>query len=133
VNDDCILLGLPDYRKLSGVVKAMKAKRRTLDIHIRRLDNDLETADIVEEIDLPSDVVSIGSTATTVDMDTGERLAIRLVFPADLDGTIGTVSVFSPLGVAVVGERAGAIVSCMAPSGEKRFAIRSVTPAVSPR
>ncbi|MBU0929012.1 MAG: GreA/GreB family elongation factor [Spirochaetes bacterium] len=126
MNDTCILLGLPDYKKLSGVVAAMKAKRRSLELHMRRLDNELETADVVDEIDLPDDVVSIGSTASIIDLGTGERFSFRLVFPAELDGTAATASVFSPLGVAVIGERAGSTVSCMAPSGEKRFAVESV-------
>jgi len=126
VIDTCILLGLPDYRRLSGVVASIKAKRRSFDAHLRRLANELETADVVDEFDLPEDVVSIGSTASVRDLATGELFSVRVVFPAGLDGTSATTSVLSPLGVAVIGERAGSVVSCMAPSGERRFAIEKV-------
>lgn len=127
--DTCILLGLPDYRRLSGVVASMKARRRSFDAHLRRLANELETADVVDEFDLPDDVVSIGSTASVRDLATGEAFSVRLVFPAELDGTSATTSVLSPLGVAIVGERAGSVVSCMAPSGKRRFSIEKVASA----
>ncbi len=129
MNDTCILLGLPDYRKLSGVVAAMKADRRLRDLHLRRLENELSTADVVEPEDLPGDVVAIGSSATILDVDTGERFTTRLVFPAELDGTSATASVLSPLGVAVIGERAGSSVSCASPSGTRRFVVEAVYPA----
>lgn len=129
MNDTCILLGLPDYRKLSGVVAAMKADRRLRDLHLKRLENELSTADVVEPDDLPCDVVSIGSSATVIDADTGERFTTRLVFPAELDGTSATASVLSPLGVAIIGERVGASVSCVSPSGTKRFVVEAVARA----
>lgn len=129
MNDTCIVLGLPDYRKLSGVVAAMKAKRRSLELHIKRLANELETAEVLEDADLPGNVVAIGSTTTVRDEATGERFSVRLVFPAELDGSATTASILSPLGVALIGEEAGKVVSCVAPSGNKRFLIESTIPA----
>lgn len=128
MNDTCIILGLPDYRRLTGVVSAIKAKRRPLELHLRRLANELETAEVLEGADLPGDAVAIGSTVTLRDLESGESFSTRLVFPADLDGSQATTSVLSPIGVAAIGERSGALVSCMAPSGEKRFRVESVTP-----
>lgn len=127
VNDTCIILGLPDYRRLSGVVAAMKAKRRPLELHLRRLANELETAEVLDG-DLPGDAVAIGSSVSLRDLETGEAFSTRLVFPADLDGSGATTSILSPVGVAAIGERAGTVVSCMAPSGEKRFLVEAVTP-----
>ncbi len=129
MNDTCIVLGLPDYRKLSGVVAAMKAKRRSLELHIKRLANELETAEVLEPTDMPANIVTIGSTTSVRDVDTAERFSFRLVFPADLDGSASTASILSPLGVALIGEEVGTVVSCIAPSGDKRFLIESTIPA----
>lgn len=129
MSDTCIVLGLPDYRKLSGVVAAMKAKRRSLELHIKRLANELETAEVFETSDLPRNVVAIGSSAMIRDEDTGERFSVRLVFPAELDGSATMASVLSPLGVALIGEEVGTVVTCIAPSGAKRFLIESTEPS----
>ena len=126
MNNNNIILGIPDYRKLSGVVAAWKARRRPLDPPMRQIDRDLKNALILDESELPGDTVSIGSTITVQDIETLEKSLVRLVFPADLDGTVNTASVFSPLGAAVIGEKTGTTVTCEAPNGVKRFKILSV-------
>ena len=126
MNDNNITLGVPDYRKLSGVVAAWKARRRPLDPPMRQIDNDLKTALVLDEAELPGDTVSIGSTITVQDIDSHERSTVRLVFPADLDGTEATASVFSPLGAAIIGEKCGQLVECEAPNGIRRFRILTI-------
>jgi transcription elongation GreA/GreB family factor len=126
VNENSITLGVPDYRKLSGVVAAWKARRRPLDPPMRQIDNDLKTALVLDETELPGDTVSIGSTVTVQDMDTNEKTTVRLVFPADLNGTETTASVFSPLGAAIIGEKSGKYVECEAPNGIRRFKILKI-------
>jgi transcription elongation GreA/GreB family factor len=126
VNDNSITLGVPDYRKLSGVVAAWKARRRPLDPPMRQIDNDLKTALVLDETELPGDTVSIGSTVTVQDIDSQEKSTVRLVFPAELDGTEATASVFSPLGAAIIGEKSGTLVECEAPNGIRRFKILNI-------
>jgi transcription elongation factor GreA len=126
VNDNSITLGVPDYRKLSGVVAAWKARRRPLDPPMRQIDKDLKTALVLDETELPGDTVSIGSTVTVQDIDTKEKTTIRLVFPADLDGTDATASVFSPLGAAIIGEKVGTLVECEVPNGIRHFKVLNI-------
>lgn len=124
---DTILLGLPDHRKLSGIVAAMKARRVALAPHLQRLDGELKQAQVVGEPELPENVVGIGSTVLFKDEATSERHRVRIVFPADLDGTEGTTSVMSPLGCALIGEREGTSLSCQTPSGERLIRVLMVT------
>jgi transcription elongation GreA/GreB family factor len=131
VNETGIILALPDYRKLSGIVAAWKAKRRPFDAPMKKIDNDLRTARVVDPDALPADTISIGSLASVQDTETGESLCVRLVFPADLDGTECTASIFSPLGAAIIGETVGSIVRCEAPTGVREFCIMAVQAASS--
>lgn len=126
MNDNIITLGVPDFRKLSGVVAAWKARRRPLDPPMRQIDNDLKKALVLDETELPGDTVSIGSTVTVQDVDSQEVSTVRLVFPAELDGTEATASVFSPLGAAIIGEKSGKLVDCEAPTGMRRFKILNI-------
>ncbi len=123
VHNQGILLEEPDFRKLSGILAAMKARRKPLEPHLRRLDNELRKAIVVES----AEAVTIGSRASLVDMDTAERKDLRLVFPADLGSGTETVSILSPLGVALIGELPGALIHCDTPTGVKRFSLLSVT------
>ncbi|HOX91578.1 MAG TPA: GreA/GreB family elongation factor [Spirochaetales bacterium] len=123
---DTILLGLPDHRKLSGIVSAMKARRVALAPHLLKLEGELKHAIVVGEPELPDNVVSIGSTVKFEDLATGGQHYVRIVFPAELDGTEGTTSVLAPLGCALIGERAGSSISCQTPSGERLIRVLMV-------
>lgn len=124
VNDYRILLCKPDHRRLSGVLDAMKANRRPLSPHLRRLEAELRAAEVVDSAEGRS--IGIGGSASLRDEDSGEEFTVRLVFPAELDGTSATASVVSPLGVALLGERVGASVLCDSPSGSRRFTILAI-------
>lgn len=126
MSDTRIILGLPDYRRLSGVVAAIKEKRRPMELHMKKLAQELETANIIEGDELPENAVAIGSVIQLLDMENGETFETKLVFPAELDGTQATTSVLSPIGAAMIGERTGKIISCVTPSGEKRFKLEGV-------
>lgn len=126
MNDTSIILGMPDYRRLSGVMAAMKAKRRPMELHLKKLAQELETAKILEAETLPDNTVAIGSVVRLVDLESGEAFKTKLVFPAELDGTQATTSVLSPIGAALIGEHSGKIVVCLTPSGEKRFSLEEV-------
>lgn len=97
-----------------------------MDPPMRKIDTDLKTALVLDETELPGDTVSIGSTVTVQDTDTQEKSTVRLVFPADLDGSETTASVFSPLGAAIIGEKNGKNVECEAPNGIRRFKILNI-------
>lgn len=126
--NESILLGLPDHRKLTGIVSAMKARRALIEPHLVKLEGELKTAEVVGEQEVPGNVVSIGATVLFEDLASGEKSRVRLVFPAELDGTEGTISVLSPLGCAMIGERVGSSLSFQTPSGERLVKITMVSP-----
>ena len=122
-----IILGIADFRKLYGVVSAIRGKRRGLEPHLLRLESELELATITEADRLPEDVVALGSTVTILDLDTREERTVSIVFPAELDGSDDRISILAPLGTALIGEKVGATVSCLAPGGVYWFNILEVS------
>ncbi len=129
MRDQNIVLGLSDFRKLFGVVNAMKSKRRALEPHMLRLESELALATVVDGDAAPADVVALGSTVRILDLDSREERVVTVVFPAGLDGGEDKVSIFAPLGTALIGERKGATVSCIAPGGVYWFNVLEVEPA----
>jgi len=122
-----LVLGLSDFRKLYGVVSAIKSKRRSLEPHMLRLESELALATVLDSERLPSDLVALGSTVRILDLDSREERVVTIVFPAELDGSDDKVSILAPLGTALIGERVGATVSCIAPGGIFWFSILEVS------
>ncbi|HMQ91658.1 MAG TPA: GreA/GreB family elongation factor [Amaricoccus sp.] len=75
---------------------------------------------VVPSHELPDDVVSIGSDVTYRDESTCHIYSVTLVMPEDADMGERRVSVLTPVGTALIGRAAGAVVDCEFPAGTNR-------------
>ena len=66
---------------------------------------------------LPADRVAMNSTVTYVEEPTGVRRTVTLAFPHEADAAAGRISVLSPIGLALIGRRRGAVVTPELPNG----------------
>ena len=60
------------------------------------------------------------------DLDTGEEMVFRLVFPSEANADQHRISVLAPLGTAVLGYRAGEAIEWVVPGRTRRVRIESV-------
>jgi transcription elongation factor GreA len=72
--------------------------------------------------------VTLGSTTTVRDLDTGEVDVYTLVPPGQADIAMNRISSTTPLAHAIYGRRAGDEVEVIAPGGAVRLMIESVQP-----
>ncbi len=92
-----------------------------------QLQEELKLALIVEKReDIPADVVRLNSEIIVEEKNTGRRFKFRLVLPHMADLNKERLSVFAPLGIALIGYSKGQEVSWQMPSGEKLFYIKEV-------
>ncbi|MGB3338355.1 MAG: GreA/GreB family elongation factor [Devosia sp.] len=77
---------------------------------------ELGRADVVSDARLPDDAIRMGSVAA-VSVD-GERRILRLSYPAGV-GADG-ISIFSPVGTALLGLRSGQVMRWIDRSGQTR-------------
>ena len=84
------------------------------------LRGELERAEVVEPADLPKDVISMNSTAQVrvedAELGTHEH-ELTLVYPRDADGSANKVSIFAPVGSALLGLRTGDTIDWPLPGG----------------
>ncbi len=73
-----------------------------------------------------SDEVSLGSHVTVVEQGFDDVEVYQIVGPVEADPIKGNVSNESPLGMALMGHRAGDTVAVQAPSGEISFRIAEI-------
>jgi regulator of nucleoside diphosphate kinase len=114
-----------DYRELTSAIVAAR-KLAVLEPGTRLLQEKLSRVAIAVRSDLPPDVITMYTRAELADVETGERLNLMLVFPIDANVEHGRVSVFDPLGVAMLGGRAGDQIRWEVPYGVRRFEIKAV-------
>ena len=92
-----------------------------------QLQEELKHAKIAEEPkDIPVDVVRLNSLVLVEEQSTGRRLKFKLVLPGEANLKSEKLSVFSPLGIAIIGYREGQSVSWQMPSGNRIFYIKEV-------
>ena len=90
----------------------------------------LAGARVVAEPALARDVVALNAYVTYRELPDGGHRTVQLVHPASADATVGRVSVFAPVGRALLGRRAGARIPVALPdSSIDALHILAVRPA----
>lgn len=98
-----------------------------------RLLDELSRARILPATRIPADVVGIGSRVTWRDETTGQEQTATLVWPEEADIDAGRASVLTPIGVALIGLKAGARFQWETRGGENRnLTVLAVGPASAP-
>jgi regulator of nucleoside diphosphate kinase len=78
----------------------------------------LDALDIVSSREVPADVVTMYSQVVIEDLASGKRQKLTLCYPADAEPHLGFISVLSPVGAALIGQRVGAVARWHTPNGD---------------
>ena len=87
-----------------------------MEAEIAKLEADLRNAKILDETELTTEFVRIGSKVKLYDMDFEEEVEYKILGKSDLDN--GIISDLSPVGSAVMGKKVGDIAEVQTPSGK---------------
>lgn len=112
--ENSLIISKPDYLQLIKLIEQHDTPAA------EALDIELSRADIVQDKDVPADVVAMGSTVTFVDLDSNEEKTISLAYPLEADVTKMKISILSPVGSALIGLRIGDNIDWPVPQGKVR-------------
>ena len=90
-----------------------------------KLSDELKTANIVDDQEVPMDVVRFNSIVT-VKSDKGWERMLQVVIPQDKDLSLNKVSVLAPMGAALFGYSKEDIVDWEFPGGKQKLKILDV-------
>ena len=82
------------------------------------LQAELDRADVVAPEDMPPTVVTMNSTVQFTIVETGKSFCLTLVYPRDMDGSADRVSIFAPVGSALLGMSVGDELAWPGPGGK---------------
>ncbi|MEP6881110.1 MAG: nucleoside diphosphate kinase regulator [Dokdonella sp.] len=78
---------------------------------------ELARANVLDPAEMPADVITMNSVATFVDESSDESREISLVYPREADTATNKISVFAPVGSAMLGLRVGQSIDWKVPGG----------------
>jgi transcription elongation factor GreA len=100
-----------------------KEDQAHLETKIKRLQERLRNAVVVEVSGLDSDVFSFGRSAEVLDQSKGEAAVWTLVGSTEANLAEGRLSAESPIGRALMDARVGSTVSVETPKGNRAFKV----------
>lgn len=94
-----------------------KNEQAQLEERISKLEMMLRNARVIDEDDISTDIVGIGSKVLVKDIEYNEEMEFTIVGSAEADPYEGRISNESPVGSALLGNKSGDIVDVMVPDG----------------
>ena len=93
---------------------------------IGELEDILLHAVILEEGDLPTGQVTIGTTVTVTAVKGGASRTFKIAGSQEADAMHGVISEDSPFGKALMGAREGQVVTVAAPAGDMQYTVEKI-------
>ena len=87
-----------------------------MEAEIAKLEADFRNAKILDEKELTTESIHIGSKVKLYDMDYEEEVEYKILGKSDIDN--GIISDLSPVGSAIMGKKVGDVVSVNTPTGK---------------
>ncbi|MBS0527092.1 MAG: nucleoside diphosphate kinase regulator [Proteobacteria bacterium] len=109
-----LIVSNAEYERLTDLANA--SMERLPEVAQELLD-ELERAQIVDDKEVPKDVVRMGTTVT-FKSDDGNTRTLKLVYPADESLDQHRISVMTPVGAALIGLGTGQSISWTARDGK---------------
>lgn len=120
-----VMISAADHQELGAAIAAAR-KLTARAGKMRSLQDRLARARLIPAGQVPRDLITMNSHAEIVELASGERLNLTLVYPVEADMEKGRVSVFSSLGAALLGRCVGDTCEWPVPYGVRRFMIKAV-------
>ncbi|QGY39271.1 transcription elongation factor GreA [Pseudodesulfovibrio cashew] len=105
---------------------AARERQGMLEARITYINSRMPLFDVFDLDNLKGDQATFGATVVVEDIDTEETRKFLLLGPDDADHKKGSISVLSPMGLALLGKEEGDEVVVDAPRGKIEYEIVSV-------
>ena len=126
MNQPSIFLTTKDVEKLRDLIReAFHTEYRGSD-YLKQLAGEIEKASVVRSDQIPSDVITLNSTARIADQETNEEMIYSLVFPEDADTSQGKISILAPIGTAMLGYKVGDTFEWDTPGGKRVIRVEEI-------
>lgn len=125
-NTEFNTLGLtPDSFELLKRSLTMQPVRHS-EYNRNKLVEELKRAKILDAHELPSDVIQKYSEVVLLELKSTKAVTVTLVPPSEADLKKKRISMLSPMAIAILGYRTGAVIEWEMPNGLRKYKVVSV-------
>lgn len=104
-----------------------KKEQGEVEVKIVKLENMLKNAKVIDEDEIDTSKVAVGTKVKILDIDFEEEMVYEIVGSTEASPDTNKISDESPLGRAIIGAKPDEIVTVTAPNGEYKVKILSIS------
>jgi regulator of nucleoside diphosphate kinase len=121
-----IFITINDYERIMGMIENAALQSKLPDT-IEQFVTRLRGAHVLPQENISTDIVTMNSRVQMTKVDSNDKFEITITYPQEANNLVKKISVFSPIGIALLGSKVGDVVSWKIPSGIGEFRVDSVT------
>lgn len=121
-----VALGFGDISENSEYDEA-KNEQGLLEMKIAELEEKLRNAKVIDNDDITTDVVSIGTKVKVLDVEENEKIEYSIVGITEVDVSKNMISNESPIALGLLGKKKGQTVDVEVPAGIIKFKILGIS------
>jgi len=116
-----------EFSEDNSELDEVKFEQAMVESRMSELKGIFGNAQVLDNNQIPTDHVGIGSSVKIADQDFDDQFEVRVVASIEADPNRDLVSNESPMGTALYGAKPGDIVEFEAPDGKKRYKVLSIS------
>ena len=105
---------------------AARERQGMLEARIAYIESRMPQFNVIDLASLSGEKAIFGATVSVEDVDTGETMQFTLLGPAGAGDSMGSISVHSPVGQALLGKEVGDEITVNAPRGRINYEITDI-------
>ncbi len=106
---------------------AAKEAQGILEAKLKKLENDIASARVLDESNVDTSKVSILTKVTVTNLNLKKQQTYQIVSEKEADLKLGKISVTSPIGKGLLGKTVGEIAEVQVPAGLLKFKVENIT------
>lgn len=106
---------------------AAKERQSFIAGRMQELEYKIAIAEVIDSSSFTSDKVVFGAVVSLIDLFKGEAKKYKIVGEDEVDLKNGKISLASPVGKALIGNKVGDIVTIKAPAGDREYEIQGIS------
>ncbi len=114
-----------DRERIKETMDKIYAGSQAPDKYVAKLEDELSRARLIDSQHVPQDIITMNSKVL-LQIDDDDDIEVSLVYPEDADLGAMKLSIFSPIGTAILGYKEGSIIDWEVPSGISKIYIKKV-------
>ena len=113
INRNEIIISKEQFKKISDLILNNPTPAA------EQLEEELGRAIVVEDHQIPQNIVMMNSQVTFVEIESGKKNTVTLVYPNESNINENKVSILAPIGIALIGLSVGQNIEWILPTGKK--------------